>query len=635
MCGFVGVLSLNLGISNTQSILDSMLKKIIHRGPDDSGTWIESPVALGHRRLSIHDLSTLGKQPMHTASGRYVVVFNGEIYNYKEIRKELTAESVTFKSDTDTEVLLASVEIWGLEDALKKFVGMFSFSLWDKKHKKLVIVRDRMGEKPLYYGWQGEYFLFGSQLSSIAEHPSFQRDIDRDAVGLYLRYGYIPTPYSVYKNIKKLPPGTYLELDCSGNEISMGEVVKYWSLDDVVTEPRETHDFSSPEIAVNELHSRLSESVSMQSQADVPLGAFLSGGIDSTAIVALMQSQSMQPINTFTIGFHEKKYNEAIYAKEIAEHLKTNHTELYIDEKNLLDIVPDLPQIYDEPFADSSQIPTAIVASLAKKKVTVALSGDGGDELFCGYSRYFRTADRWNKLKRFPKLSRELCHKISQHLPSSLSTVGPSFGGKLLAREAIRFAEYFGSPNFSNFYKRSVSSFSVPSDFIIGGTEKHSAYDEVIDGLSDYEHMRYCDTNQYLVDDILVKVDRGFMASSLEGRIPFLDHRIVEFAWQVPNEVHCYDGKGKYLLRSLLNRYIPNHYMDRPKSGFAVPLASWLRGELFEWVDALLCQEKLKKDGIFDVTFVSRIWQQHRTGKSDWSSVLWSILMFNAWLEMQ
>lgn len=635
MCGFVGVLSKNIDVNNTQVILDSMLNRIIQRGPDDCGVWFDKSVALGHRRLSIHDLSALGKQPMHTASGRYVIVFNGEIYNYKELRRELVYDNVKFDTDTDTEVLLASVERWGLEAALKKFIGMFSFALWDKKYKKLAIARDRMGEKPLYYGWQGQHFLFGSQLSALSEHPSFQRDIDRDAVGLYLRYGYIPTPYSVYKNIHKLPSGTYLELNCSGSDFRMGEIKQYWSFDNIITNSQGATKYSSPELAVDELHNLLSESVSIQSQADVPLGAFLSGGIDSSTIVALMQSHSTQPINTFTIGFHEKKYNEAVYAKDIAKHLGTNHTELYINEKNLLDIVPEMPVIYDEPFADSSQIPTTIVASLAKKNVTVALSGDGGDELFCGYSRYFQTVNRWNKLEGFPKVGRKFCRKINRYLPLSLSTAGPSLAGRLLGREALRLLDYIGSPNFLSLYKRSVSSFSQPSNYVIGASEKSSAYDNSINGLSNYEHMRYCDTNQYLVDDILVKIDRAFMASSLEGRIPLLDHRIVEFAWQVPMQVHCYDGRGKYLLRSLLKKYVPDSLMNRPKSGFGVPLDKWLRGPLLEWADSMLCKDKIKQDGIFDVDFVVRIWKQHRNRQADWSSVLWSILMFNAWLETQ
>lgn len=634
MCGFTGYLIAKHKKIEDDVILNSMLNRIEHRGPDDYGIWVNGPVALGHKRLAIHDLSSLGHQPMHDEQEHLTVVFNGEIYNYKEIRTELINEGKHFKSDSDTEVLLASIAAWGLEIALSKFVGMFAFALWDQKRNKLIIARDRFGEKPLYYGKQGDFFLFGSQLSSLTEHPSFEKVIDRDAVGLYLRHGYIPTPYSVYENISKLLPGSYLEITLEHNNVNVGEVTRYWSLDDIAS--KEKCEFYSPEKAVEQLEKLLGQSVSQQSQADVPLGAFLSGGIDSTTIAALMQSQSSKAINTFTIGFDDKAFNEARFAKDIAQHLGTNHTELYIGEKELLDVVPRLSKIYDEPFADSSQIPTVLVGALAKKKVTVALSGDGGDELFCGYDRYYKTAQRWKKIDRIPSIIKNTCHYLSQKAPCDFSTKGFGWNGKKINRELLRTTDYIGSNNFSGFYKRSVSSFSTTAPFVFGAKEIKSSYDvKQANSLSDYEYMMLADTKQYLVDDILVKIDRAFMASSLEGRVPILDHRIVEFAWQVPIVTHCYDGKGKYLLRSILNKHVPNKLLDRPKMGFGVPLANWLRGPLLEWADALLYEPRLKVDGVFDVTFVRNIWLQHKRNEADWSSILWAILMFNAWLDGQ
>lgn len=374
----------------------------------------------------------------------------------------------------------------------------------------------------------------------------------------------------------------------------------------------------------------------MQSKADVPLGAFLSGGIDSTIIAATMQSLSSLPINTFTIGFNENKYDEAVYARDISKHLGTNHTELYIGEKDLLDVVPSLSSIYDEPFADSSQIPTVIVGQLAKQQVTVSLSGDGGDELFCGYSRYFKTEQRWNKITGFPSFLSSASHLISNKLSPQFAASGFNLYGRKLNKEVQRTVDYFGCNDFSDFYKRSISSFSQTSALVKGADETSTIYDkDKLKGLSDLEHMMYSDTEQYLVDDILVKVDRAFMSSSLEGRIPLLDHRIIEFAWQVPIETHCYDGKGKYLLRSLLNRHVPKRLLDRPKMGFGVPLAQWLRGPLLVWAESLLTEKRLRDDGVFDVDFVMKIWFQHKKNKSDWSSILWSILMFNAWYENQ
>jgi asparagine synthase (glutamine-hydrolysing) len=636
MCGFSGFLTINKSLSKSNDILNSMLNQIVHRGPDDSGLWSDNTISMGHRRLAIHDLSPLGKQPMHSSSDQFAIVFNGEIYNYETIRSSLKLKGFTFKSDSDTEVLLSAIEYWGISKALSKFVGMFAFALWDKKKSKLTLARDRVGEKPLYYGMQRGDFLFGSQLSALTKHPSFIKNINRDAVALYLRHGYIPTPHSIYQNISKLLPGTFLDIELHEGKITISSPVKYWDLETVVKNSNVKESYLSPDKAINELDNLLTDSVHLQSKADVPLGAFLSGGIDSTLIATTMQSLSSLPVNTFTIGFNEKQYDEAVYARDISKHLGTNHTELYIGEKDLLGVVPNLSGIYDEPFADSSQIPTVIVGQLAKQKVTVSLSGDGGDELFCGYSRYFKTVQRWDKLTGFPSFLSSASQLLSNKLSPQFSASGFNLYGRKLNKEVQRTLDYVGCNDFSDFYKRSVSSFSQTSALVNGANEMSTIYDKKkINGLSDLEHMMYSDTEQYLVDDILVKVDRAFMSSSLEGRVPLLDHRIIEFAWQVPIETHCYDGRGKYLLRSLLNRHVPNHLLDRPKMGFGVPLAQWLRGPLLEWAESLLTETRLKSDGVFDVEFVTKIWFQHKKIKSDWSSILWSIVMFNAWYENQ
>lgn len=636
MCGFVGYLSPTSSSVEANELLPRMMDRVAHRGPDAAGRWSAGPIALGHQRLSIHDLSPLGAQPMHSPSDRYVVVFNGEIYNYEEIRSELAAEGQAFVGDSDTEVLLAAVDCWGLPKALRQFIGMFAFALWDKAHETLTLARDRMGEKPVYYGTHGQTLVFGSQLSALTEHPAFDKSVDRDAVGLFLRYGYIPTPYSIYRHTRKLLAGTYIEAQLSGGEPVVGAPVKYWDLEDVATARPPAASGSAPDEYVESLDQLLTDAVSLQAKSDVPLGAFLSGGIDSSVVAAKLQSVSDTPINTFTIGFDEKRYNEAEYAKAIAQHLGTNHTELYISDRDLLELIPDVPTIYDEPFSDSSQVPTVIVGQLARRKVTVSLSGDGGDELFCGYSRYFKAEERWTKVRRPLQSFAGVAGLVSSRLSPQFSASGLSLFGANIGRKLHRACDFVGSESFAAYYKNSVSSFSNASAIVVGAKERTSAYDRPQLGEhSNLEHMMFADTGQYLLDDILVKVDRAFMASSLEGRVPFLDHRVVEFAWRVPIDVHRHDGRGKYLLRRVLERYVPTSLTERPKMGFAVPLAQWLRGPLREWSEELLSEARLTRDGIFDVSFIRKIWAQHTSEKSDWSSVLWSVLMLNAWLETQ
>jgi asparagine synthase (glutamine-hydrolysing) len=632
MCGFSGFINSD-AVQNADFVLDKMLTKITHRGPDDTGSWFSDNVTLGHQRLSIHDLSPLGHQPMHSHSNRYVVIFNGEIYNFAELRTELKATGVSFVSESDTEVLLASVEMWGVEIALTKFVGMFAFALWDKQEALLYLARDRLGEKPLYYFSSDEGFVFGSQLGSLAQHPSFKKCIDREALGLYLRHGYIPAPLSIYQKTYKLMPGHLLTVSITDNGFSHKQSVPYWSLTTQSSKTKQV--ITDPQQAMKELDALISQSVSLQSKADVPLGAFLSGGIDSSLITAYMQSQSAKPINTFTIGFDNPKYNEALFAKDIARHLGTNHTEHYINEHDLLTVIPKLADIYDEPFADSSQLPTYVVGALARKQVTVALSGDGGDELFCGYSRYQKTFQRWQKFKRIPVPLRSLTGSVLSSVSVNANASDFNFLGKT-PKDLIRSLDYVSSRDFASFYKRSLSTLANVEDVIIGSKPQDSVYDVMQVGASSlYDHMMTTDTLQYLPDDILTKVDRAFMASSLEGRIPLLDHRIVEFARSVPVEIHRLDGQGKYLLRELLYKKVPKKMIDRPKMGFAIPLADWLRGALQEWADNLLSPNRLSNDGIFDVDFVSSIWQQHLSGHNDWGTLLWSILMFNSWLDTQ
>ncbi|WP_092793970.1 asparagine synthase (glutamine-hydrolyzing) [Rheinheimera pacifica] len=635
MCGFSGFIAAKSSQLKPDLVLQSMLGKISHRGPDDSGIWLDGRIAFGHQRLSIHDLSPLGHQPMHSASGRFVVVFNGEIYNFQHLRMQLVRLGKVFYSDSDTEVLLAAIEVWGVENSLKQFVGMFAFALWDKQEKKLFLARDRIGEKPLYYSKSEDGIVFGSQLGALAVHPDVDKEIDRNALGLYLRHGYIPAPHSIYVNTYKLMPGCYLEIAFNRDRLVFSQPKAYWSLEASILSTQSEDKISKPDAALFKLDALINDSVELQSKADVPLGAFLSGGVDSSIVTAYMQSQSSVPVNTFTIGFDDEKFNEAKFAKNIADYLGTNHTEYYINESNLLDVVPTLPDIYDEPFADSSQIPTVIVGALAKKKVSVALSGDGGDELFCGYGRYERTVKRWKSISKVPRTFRSLIGSASTLIPPRYNIAYDRVLSNT-PRGLIRTLDYLGCSEFKDFYKRSVSSLENCEQVIKGADGVATVYDKSqLAGDAFYEHMMISDTLQYLPDDILVKVDRAFMSSSLEGRIPLLDHRIAEFAWRVPVDIHRYDGKGKYLLRELLYRKVPKNLIDRPKMGFAIPLADWLRGPLLDWSEQLLSENRLEDDGIFDVKFVSGIWQQHKLHIADWSTLLWSVIMFNAWYEKQ
>lgn len=661
MCGITGFWQASdFSAVTAEAVARTMAERIAYRGPNDFGVWLDEKagVALAHRRLSIVDLSPAGHQPMLSASARYVMVFNGEIYNHLELRKELEAltpslalpllggENISWRGHSDTETLLAGFEAWGIEATLKKTVGMFAIALWDREEKILTLARDRIGEKPLYYGFQNDTFVFGSELKALRAHPDFIGEIDRDVICLYLRHCYIPAPYSIYKGIKKLLPGTYLQLQL-GRDIEVLRAVKpkvYWSLQDVVSQGIAAPFAGSDAEAVVALDAQLRQSIGLQMMADVPLGAFLSGGIDSSTIVALMQAQSVRPIKTFTIGFDEQGFDEAVYAKAVAKHLGTEHTELYVPSSEAMKVIPRLSQMYDEPFADSSQIPTFLVSQMAKSHVTVSLSGDAGDELFCGYNRYM-LADKWNKYAGVPFSIRAMAGSIINAVPPVVREAVLNQAGKIvslpvnasdkLAKLASRLESVDG---VDELYYSLVSEINDPAKIVLGASEPASWLTDV--GLGTHFddkklHMMFMDTMTYLPDDILVKVDRAAMANSLETRVPFLDHRVIELASSFPMSLKCRDGQTKWILREVLYQYVPRQLIERPKAGFGIPLGDWLRGPLREWAEALLDEGRLAQEGYFNVQSVREKWQAHLAGKHNNQSFLWNILMFQEWLEAQ
>ena len=627
-------------------IAQSMAGTIAHRGPDDADSWVdpEAGIAFGHRRLSIIDLSQHGHQPMRSHSGRYVIAYNGELYNFADIRRELAALGHTFAGHSDTEVLLAAIEQWGLVAAISRFTGMFAFAVWDRAQRLLHLVRDRIGEKPLYYGWAGDVFLFGSELKALRAHPRWEGRIDTDALTLYLRFGYVPAPASIYAGISKLRPGCVLTVSPAGSSRDE-EPVEYWSLREAALRGTQNPFAGNEAEATDALESLLSSAVRNQMVADVPLGAFLSGGLDSSTVVALMQAQSSDPVRTFTIGFHETGWNEAEHAKAVARHLGTDHTELYVTPKETMDVVPLLPQMYDEPFADSSQIPTHLVSRLARQHVTVSLSGDGGDELFGGYNRYVAGSRIWRQLAWIPRPARSVAGGAIDMVGASRwdafgrlagrvggsRKVAPRMGEKMLKIATVMRA---GGPEAV--YKFLISASAAPEEFVAGGTEPRTMLDTplgwpAVGGFA--EQMMYLDTMTYLPDDILAKVDRASMACSLESRAPFLDHRVVEFAWTLPLHMKIRGTTGKWLLRQVLYRHVPQEIIERPKMGFGIPVGGWLRGPLREWAESLLDERRLRDEGFLNVRAVRQAWTEHLTGRYDRQLLLWAVLMFQAWLE--
>lgn len=623
-----------------------MSDSLIHRGPDTSGIWFDASagVALGHQRLSIIDLSPEGQQPMHSASFRYVLAFNGEIYNFKALRQELEQRTNhAFRGQSDTEVMLAAIEAWGLENAVKRFVGMFAFVLWDRIEKRLHLVRDRFGEKPLYYGWIGNTLMFASELKALRAHPDFRPEINRDALSLYLRHNYIPAPFSIYKNIYKLLPGTILTFNTSGTLTRTA----YWSAKDVAEAGDKTPFPGTIEEAVSKLDKLIRDAIIQQMVADVPLGAFLSGGIDSSTVVAIMQTESRQPIKTFTIGFHKEEYNEAEQAKEVATYLGTDHTELYVTPQQVIDIIPKMPIIYDEPFSDSSQLPTVLLASLARRQVTVCLSGDGGDELFGGYNRYLWGKSIWQKIGWLPQSIRQIGATCIKAIPpqiwdrgfSFVSDVLPAkFQQRLPGDKLHKLAEILDAQNPDSMYYYLVSHWKNPDSVILHASEPLTAITDHSQwaNLQDLTlRMMYLDLVTYLPDDILVKVDRACMSVSLESRVPFLDHRVAEFAWRVPISMKIRNGESKWLLRQVLYQYVPKEIIERPKMGFGIPIDTWLRGPLREWAEGLLNESRLREEGFFDPEPIRKKWFEHQSGLRNWQYHLWDVLMFQAWLEAQ
>ncbi len=647
MCGITGFWDPSSAdcAEELQTRVTSMTEPIHHRGPDDSGMWVDalSGIALGFRRLAILDLSPAGHQPMFSTDERYVIVFNGEVYNFNQLRAELAGLGHAFRGHSDTEVMLAAICQWGIQAAVQRFNGMFAFALWDRRECRLTLVRDRLGIKPLYYGWAGSVFLFGSELKALKAHPVFRAEIDRGALALYLRHNYIPAPYTIYTGFCKLLPGTILTL--AGDQLGeLPDPVPYWSARQVA-ESGVAHLFEgSDQEAVVELDALLRESVRERMIADVPLGAFLSGGIDSSAIVALMQVQSDRPIQTFTIGFHESGYNEAGHAKEVAHHLGTEHTELYVTPQEAQAVIPRLPALFDEPFADSSQIPTFLIAELARRHVTVSLSGDGGDELFGGYNRYSWARKIWKATGWMPAPFRTLGSAALRRTPPAAwdnllsNRLIPPRWRLFEAGEKIRkIAEILPANSPEAIYLDLVSHWKEPASTVRGAAEPLTLLTsrESWPCLPDYTAwMIYMDLVTYLPDDILVKVDRASMGVSLEARVPFLDdHRVVEYAWRLPLRMKMRNGQGKWLLRQVLYQYVPRQMIERPKKGFGVPIDAWLKGPLRGWAEALLGEQRLKDEGFFNPKPIRQKWQEHLTGKHNWQYHLWDILMFEAWLE--
>lgn len=645
MCGITGFFHPNgFNSKEAENTIVAMRNRLVHRGPDDAGVWMDGDagIALAHRRLSILDLSPAGHQPMVSASGRYVLVFNGEIYNHLDIRRRLDAEGdVVWRGHSDTETLLATIEGWGLDATLKESVGMFALALWDRQDRTLSLARDRMGEKPLYYGWQGKTLLFGSELKALRAHPAFQSEINRDVLPLYLRHGYIPAPWSIWKGIHKLLPGTSVRFAAS----QLGQLpdpIPYWTLTDVIARCQSEPFTGSDKDAVDALERHLSQAIAGQRLADVPLGAFLSGGIDSSTVVALMQAQSAKPVKTFTIGFHEAGYNEATHAKAVASHLGTDHTELYVTEREAREVIPCLSEIYDEPFGDSSAIPTHMVSRLAHEQVTVSLSGDGGDELFGGYKRYFKAENLWRGGQRIPSLLRPaaaaaLRSSVPLLVDALLHPLTHAVGhpiGKSVAAKCSLAANLIECKTQSAYYRAITSQWNPAPVAQPGNALDYGYSDEQLSGISEpVQRMMAQDSVTYLPDDILVKVDRAAMAVSLETRVPLLDHRVVELAWRIPYAMKVRDGQGKWLLRQVLYRHVPREMIERPKMGFGVPVDSWLRGPLREWAEDLLHGQQLQQQGYLDHKAVHGRWNQHIKGRHNWRDSLWLVLMWQAWLE--
>ena len=647
MCGVAGFLmdSKSSSSVNFDLITKKMTDSIKHRGPNDSGCWNNPSegIALGHRRLSILDLSDAGHQPMESSNGRYVIAFNGEIYNHLQIRSDIEKNNgnISWRGHSDTETILSAFETFGIQESLEKFVGMFAFSLWDKKNKILTLARDRLGEKPMYYGWQnianGRVFLFGSELKALKSFPDIDLRVDRGSLSLFLKHAYVPNPYSIYENIFSLEPGQFLQVSLTNK---MTKTVNYWEASEIIKKGSFEEYKGTPKEAVKDLKNLLRHTIKSQMISDVPLGAFLSGGIDSSTVVSIMQEQADIPVKTFTIGFNEKGFDEAKYAKSIANHLGTDHTELYINANDAIKVIPDMHSIYCEPFADSTQIPNFIVSRLANNDVTVALSGDGGDELFGGYSRYNHIDNIWKKINYFPLSTRNLISKILTY-PLQEKSIYSRYKSKTLtnlSKRIISGTNLINSETIDKLYLHVITQIPFSEDVVHDGYLKETKLDDLkpsFGDISNIEKMMATDTINYLPDDILTKVDRAAMRTSLETRVPFLDHNIVEFAWRLPISYKVKEGETKWPLQQILKDFLPESLTKREKMGFSVPIHEWIRGPLSEWCEELLNKDRLKSEGFFDEEIVCNKWKEHLYGKKNNITFLWPILMFQSWLENQ
>jgi asparagine synthase (glutamine-hydrolysing) len=654
MCGIAGYWlsepSLNCGAA--ENALRAMATALVHRGPDAEGLWRDDEAGVGfvHRRLSILDVSPAGAQPMQSTSGRYVLIYNGEVYNHLAIRRVLEAQKAVpqWRGHSDTETFLAAIEHWGLEETLERAYGMFALALWDRKERELYLARDRIGEKPLYYGWLGNTFLFGSELKALRAFPGFKPVLHQEAVSAFLRFSYVPAPCSIYQGIYKLRPGHVLRLS-SANRNEAPEAIPYWNLKKVAEQgAARRQGAGSYRDLVSETEDLLGDVVQSQMLSDVPLGVFLSGGIDSSLVTALMQARASQPVRSFSIGFDIDRFNEAEYARAIANHLGTEHTEFAVTEKDALDLVPDLTQIFDEPFADSSQLPTILLSRLTREKVTVALSGDGGDEMFGGYNRHILAPMLWERLGTLPKAARQLVSvgsSAAQWLATGqgaapLSKLAKSLGLPVTAMDRLsKFGGAIGrAGDFTGFYRELVSTWPEPNRLMQQSGEARSILDEP-DRLPKLpepaEELMALDALSYLPDDIMVKVDRSSMSCSLETRAPFLDARVVEHAWTLPVSAKIEGRTGKRILRDILARHVPRELFERPKQGFAVPVDAWLRGGLKDWSGDLLSRSMIEKHGLLDASEVEKVWQAHQAGRDNAGSRLWTVLMLQSWLDAE
>ena len=639
MCGITGFLKLSKTIAAdfNEGHIIQMTQALSHRGPDHNNIWTEDNIFLGHTRLSILDLSSKGNQPLMSKSKRHVIIFNGEIYNFKELKSKLNL-SIKWKGNSDTEVFCECIEKLGIKKTLNLSRGMFAFAIWDRVKKKLTLGRDRIGEKPIYYGFLKGQFIFASELKSIKVMKKYGLDIDNEAMNLMIKFGYIPSPYSIYKNIFKLEPGTMLEIS---NYKKQQKISQWWTNNLVFNQ---TKSKQNANILDQQLHETLKLAVKEQMVSDAPIGAFLSGGIDSSLIVSLMQEQSIKKINTFTIGFSEAEYDEAKYAKQVSKIIGTNHNEFYVSAKDTINLIEKIPYVYDEPFADSSQIPTMLISNLTSKHVKVCLSGDGGDELFGGYNRYLWSNLIINKLNNVPLKIRNFiamsCHSISPDMYTKMFNLishlfSPNLRFPNAGDKIHKFADLIKFNSKEDLYLKMISQWQEPISS--SSSEKiNIIFDKIKNwdnNISNIENMMNIDLNMYLPDDILVKIDRAAMSCGLETRVPFLDKRVVELAWKIPLNQKIINKKGKMPLRKILRKYIPQELIERPKQGFGVPIGHWLRGPLKEWANDLLDQKKLKNHSFLNDDLIIKRWNEHLSGKRNWHYPLWNVLMLQSWLE--